>query len=182
MPAQPSAALIIGAGSIGSLVLQAARLAKIDEITVVEPSNGRRVFAESVGAGVAVDSLETAGAIARRRAEGGFDVVFDIVGAPRTRRAAVELARNGGQVVLVGMHGEEGDLPWLSVVRREITITGANCFTRADFDRAVSWLVEGRIRLSDDARYVGLDEGPKVFAELAGDQPRGGKTYIAPLG
>ena len=182
LPAQPEAVLIIGAGSIGSLVVQAVRLAEIDQITVVEPSSVRRVFAESVGASIAVDSLKSAGPIAGRRAQGGFDVVFDIVGAPQTRRAAVELTRNGGQVVLVGLHGEEGDLPWLSVVRREITVTGANCFTRADFDRAVSWLGKGRIRLSDDARYVALAEGPKVFAELAGDQPRGGKTYITPLG
>ncbi|MGY5885695.1 zinc-dependent alcohol dehydrogenase [Modestobacter lacusdianchii] len=182
LPARPRAALVIGAGSVGGLLVQAARLSGIPEITVVEPHARRRAAAGDAGADVTVESTAEAATLAARRAEGGFDVVFDVVGTAATRTAGVQLARAGGQVVMVGLHTDVTELPWFSVIRREVSIVGANCFDRADFGRAVGWLQDGSIRPPESVRLVTIDEGPAAFAELAEGRAPAAKTFVAPAG
>jgi threonine dehydrogenase-like Zn-dependent dehydrogenase len=111
---------------------------------------------------------------------GGWDVVFDVVGSEATRAAAVDLVRRGGQVVLVGLHADVTALPWFTVVRREITLLGANCFDSADFAQAVRWLAEGRVTPAAPVRYAALEEAPQVFAELAAGSARAAKTFLVP--
>jgi 2-desacetyl-2-hydroxyethyl bacteriochlorophyllide A dehydrogenase len=180
LAAQPAAALVIGAGSIGGLVVQSARLLGIDEIVVVEPDERRRAAAVDAGAAAGVGSAEAAAELAKARPEGGFDVVVDAVGSETTRRAAVDLVRRGGRVVLVGMHTDVGALGWFSVIRREISLVGANCFDRSDFEQAVSWLRSGRIRPPAPVRRAGLADGPGVFADLAAGRVETAKTYLDP--
>jgi 2-desacetyl-2-hydroxyethyl bacteriochlorophyllide A dehydrogenase len=176
---RPRSVLVIGAGSIGNLVVQAARLLGIPEITVVEPHPDRRAAAADAGAGTTVGSTDDAAAVAAARPEGGFDVVFDVVGVAATRTAAVGLVRAGGQVVLVGLHTDVHELSWFPVIRREVVIRGANCYDRGDFAQAVAWLQAGEIRPPGTVRHVTLEEGPAVFAELAAGQVTAAKTYFA---
>jgi 2-desacetyl-2-hydroxyethyl bacteriochlorophyllide A dehydrogenase len=180
LAAQPSTALVIGAGSIGGLVVQAARLLGIPEIAVVEPDERRRAAALDGGAGAGFDSTDVAAGPAAARPEGGFDVVLDAVGSGATRQAAVDLTRAGGRVVLVGLHTDVSELGWFSVIRREISLVGANCFDRSDFDRAVSWLREGRIRPPATVHRAGLGDGPRLFADLAAGRADAAKTYLVP--
>jgi 2-desacetyl-2-hydroxyethyl bacteriochlorophyllide A dehydrogenase len=181
LAARPTAAVVIGAGSIGGLVVQAARLLGIPEIVVVEPHPQRRAAAADAGADAAVASTAAAAELAAARAERGFDVVFDVVGTAATRRAALDLVRSGGRVVLVGLHTDVTELPWFSVIRREISIVGANCFDRSDFDRAVCWLRAGRICPPGTVRHVPLEDGPAAFADLAAGRVDAAKTYLTPL-
>lgn len=179
LPAQPRSVLVIGAGSIGNLVVQAARLLGVPEITVVEPHPERRAAAADAGAGTAAASTDEAGAVAAARPEGGFDVVFDVVGVAATRTAAIDLVRAGGQVVLVGLHTDVHELSWFPVIRREVVVRGANCYDRGDFAQAVAWLEAGQIRPPETVRTVPLEQGPAVFAELAAGRAPAAKTYFA---
>jgi 2-desacetyl-2-hydroxyethyl bacteriochlorophyllide A dehydrogenase len=180
LPAGPGSALVIGAGSIGTLVVQAARLLGITDLTVVEPDPARRVAAGEAGAAVTLATTADAAPAARSGARDGFDVVFDVVGMGATRAAAVDLVRPGGQVVLVGLHTDVTDLPWFSVIRREVALVGANCFDRGDFDQAVTWLTEGAVRPPGTAHHASLEEGPAVFAELAAGRAPAAKTFLVP--
>lgn len=180
LPAAPRSVLVIGAGSIGNLVVQAARLSGIPEITVVEPHAERRAAAADAGAGTTVASTDEAAAGAAARPEGGYDVVFDVVGVAATRAAAVELVRRGGQVVLVGLHTDVHELSWFPVIRREVVLRGANCYDRGDFAQAVAWLGAGEIHPPGTVRRVTLADGPAIFAELAAGHAAAAKTYFAP--
>ena len=179
LAARPRSVLVVGAGSIGNLVVQAARLLGIPEITVVEPHQQRRAAAADAGAGTTVGSTDEAAAVAAARPEGGFDVVFDVVGVAATRAAAVQLVRPGGQVVLVGLHTDVHELSWFPVIRREVVLRGANCYDRSDFAQAVAWLEAGEIRPPETVRQVSLADGPAVFAELAAGRAAAAKTYFA---
>ena len=182
LAAAPSSCLVIGAGSIGALVVQAARLSGIDRIAVVEPDGNRRATALAAGADAAVESVQAARGLPSWQLRQGFDVVFEVVGTGTTRRAAVDLVRSGGQVVMVGLHTDVSDMPWFQVVRREVAILGANCFQRRDFAQAVAWLTEGRVQAPGSFREAPLDDAPAVFAELATGRPAAGKTYLVPRG
>jgi threonine dehydrogenase-like Zn-dependent dehydrogenase len=118
--------------------------------------------------------------VAGRLPRRGFDVVFDVVGSEATRAAAVDLVRRGGQVVLVGLHADATAVPWFTVIRHEVTLLGANCFTRADFAQAVGWLAEGSVTPGAPVRHATLEEAPQVFAELAAGSAAAAKTFLVP--
>jgi 2-desacetyl-2-hydroxyethyl bacteriochlorophyllide A dehydrogenase len=180
LPTGPENCLVVGAGSIGNLLVQALRLSGVPGVDVVEPDPARRRAAEEVGAATAVGSTDQAGAPAARLPRGGYDVVFDVVGSERTRAAAVELVRRGGSVVMVGLHADVTALPWFTVVRHEIALLGANCYAGDDFAQAVRWLAEGRIALGSPVRSATLEEAPQVFADLADGRATAAKTFLVP--
>jgi 2-desacetyl-2-hydroxyethyl bacteriochlorophyllide A dehydrogenase len=170
--------LVIGAGSIGHFVVVAARLLGIPEITVVEPNPERRAAALAVGASRGFASTEEAAAFAASLERGGFDVVFDVVGAQATREASIGLVRNAGTVVMVGLHTDRTEIPWFTLSRREISVAGANCFTREEFTIALEWLNSGKVTLEGPTRHGSVDEGAGLFASMADGSAPAGKTYL----
>jgi L-iditol 2-dehydrogenase len=53
---------------------------------------------------------------------GGFDIIFDTTGHKTGTEVAVEHARRGGQIVVVGLPGEASDVFMTPIVRGEIDI------------------------------------------------------------
>src|SRR5215203_2358179 len=88
-------AVVIGAGNIGLMCLQAAVLSGIPSVHVVEPHEARREAALGLGAH---ESAPQAREALKEVTEGlGVDLVIDAVGAEATRRMAIEmLLRPGG--------------------------------------------------------------------------------------
>jgi len=167
--------LVIGAGSIGGLLVQALGLSGAREIVVADPDPRRQEQAMAAGAARVAASAAT-------EAPASFDAVFDVVGIESTRRAAVRAARNGRTIVCVGLGDDEFPISWFDVARRELRLVGANCFTPDDFEVALGWLLEGRIVVGD-YRRVALSDGPGVFAELSAGRSPGsftGKTFLVP--
>lgn len=170
-------ALVIGAGAIGFFVLQAARNLGIASVAVLEPDPARRAAAAADGAARVFASPEEVAAELAGAAQ--VDVVFDAVGTEATRRLALACARNGGTVVLVGLHADESSLAFRDVIRREVTLRGSMAETAEDFRIAVSWLADGRAGLPDLGTPVALAEGPAVFHELATAGRPEMRTFLA---
>lgn len=171
-------ALVIGAGSIGGFVVSAARLSEIPDITVVDPSPERRAAAIMAGATRAFESAEQAGEFGVALERAGYDVVFDVVGAQSTREASISLVRNAGTVVMVGLHSDRTEIPWFSLSRREVTVVGANCFTRKEFATALGWLTGGQVSVDGPAAHGTLDQGAAMFAAIAEGSAPTSKTYL----
>lgn len=172
-PPEPGAkVLIIGAGSIGLLVLAALRaLGHKNDVTVLARRQIQERLAISYGAtrvltrkGAAEAAQEIAGAKAYKPVlgdptlTGGFDWVFDCVGNERSVKDALAVAGPRGQIVLVGCAGQIGKLDLTFVWSRELTITG--CYVYGEepalddnphtFDVALRLMAEHpEIRLSD---------------------------------
>jgi threonine dehydrogenase-like Zn-dependent dehydrogenase len=177
-------AVVIGAGTIGLMCLQAAVLEEIPEVWVVEPYEARREQALALGARGAYASGEEA----REALEGptgglGADLVIDAVGAEATRRMAVEeLLRPGGRVVFVGLHEDDTTLGFHGVVRGQLDLLGSYAFTAEDYAQAVEWLVAGRAGIGDLPPILPLEEGPNAFAELVRGPSERIKVFLAGTG
>ena len=166
--------LVIGSGSIGLWIVHSLRLMGAGSITVVDPDPSRRDAVLSAGAAVFLPSVDQV-------TPASFDTVFDVVGIDATRGRAIACARNGGTVVSVGLGTDEVAVPWFDVVRREITIRGANTFTADDFAEALTWLSEGRVTGSPAQRVIDLAEGGDTFAAIVEGRDRfSGKTFFRP--
>ena len=163
-------AVVIGAGTIGLMVLQAVVLGGADHVAVLEPHDERRATARTLGA-----SELFAGEEALRAAVGaaGVDLAFDAVGAVVTRRLAVDLVRPGGCAVMVGLAADATPVDFHGVIRRGVTIRGAYAYNDADYDEALAWLLDRRAGLGELEGVQPLSAGPGAFAELAsGPSPR----------
>src|SRR5512133_3546168 len=93
-------AVVLGAGTIGLMTLQAALLSGIEHVSVLEPHAQRRERALALGAHAAFGHRDEALAAVREATDGlGADLVLDAVGAQATRAMALELLRPGAQAV-----------------------------------------------------------------------------------
>ena len=98
--------LVIGAGMIGLLLLQAARAAGCSRIFVCDVDATRLALAEKLGADRTIlasgDALIEE--ILRETGGNGVDVVLEAVGREETIVAAIDCVRKGGTVTAGGQH------------------------------------------------------------------------------
>jgi (R,R)-butanediol dehydrogenase / meso-butanediol dehydrogenase / diacetyl reductase len=170
-------AVVVGAGTIGLMCLQAAVLEDIPEVSVVEPHEARREQALELGAHAAYASGEEAREALEGPTEGlGADLVVDAVGAEVTRRMAVEvLLRPGGRAVFVGLHDDATTLGFHDIVRGQLDLQGSYAFTADDYEQALEWLVAGSAGIGE----LPLEEGPGAFAELVRGPSEQIKVFLA---
>jgi len=172
--------IVLGAGTIGLVTLQAARLAGIPYVGVLELSEERRAQARALGADEVFGDV---GSAAEAIGGMGADLVLDAVGAQATRAAALELVRPGGRAVYVGLAADDTTLGFHDVVRRQVTLQGSYAYTMADYDQAHQWLISGDASLGDLPDVLPLEDGPDMFARLAkGPPPAQVKVFLAGAG
>jgi (R,R)-butanediol dehydrogenase / meso-butanediol dehydrogenase / diacetyl reductase len=174
-------AVVVGAGTIGLMCLQAAVLEGIPEVSVVEPHEARREQALELGARAAYASGEEAREALEGPTEGlGADLVVDAVGAEVTRRMAVEvLLRPGGRIVFVGLHDDATTLGFHDIVRGQLDLQGSYAFTADDYEQALEWLVAGSAGIGELPPVLPLEEGPGAFAELVRGPSERIKVFLA---
>ena len=135
--------LIVGAGTIGLLVLAALRLLDRDvDVTIlvrhpVQATMAEKLGADRVSSGDAGQAaVDVAGArryrpIAGRPVyAGGFDWVYDCVGSARSLDEGLRVAGPRGNVVLVGCAGVVPRLDCTFVWARELRVTGSYVYGR----------------------------------------------------
>lgn len=115
---------VIGAGPIGNLVLQCARLQTGEPILVSEPIPERRALAQVCGATECFDPREVEPDALRRRFPDGYgpDVVFEATRTGEGLRAALELVRPGGRVVYIGIADDPVAVTTSVPRRKEVTL------------------------------------------------------------
>jgi len=176
-----STALVLGAGMIGLLVVQALRAAGCSRVFVADIDSSRLQLARGVGAtavlssgaGLAAEVLQLSGG-------DGADVAVEAVGRNETVAAAVESVRKGGTVVLVGNTSPEVALPLQKVVTRQIRLQGS-CASAGEYPRAMELLASGAIQVKPLITAVApLGDGPRWFERLHAREPNLMKVVLTP--
>ncbi|MGQ7884417.1 zinc-dependent alcohol dehydrogenase [Paenibacillus sp. WC2504] len=151
--------LIMGAGPIGLLALQAAKVYGLQQVVVVDINEQRLEIAKELGA-VTVTRVSSL-------VEGHtFDAAIDAVGMELTRQTCVESVRPGGRVIFTGLHEDTSRLPINQIIRSEIQMTGAFAYHSDDFETALQWISEGRVSLSPWTKLAPLESGSACFDML----------------
>lgn len=174
--------LVIGAGMIGLLLLQAARAAGCAQIFICDVDATRLALAETLGADrtllAAGDSLvET---ILRETGGNGVDVVLEAVGREETIVAAIDCVRKGGTVSLVGNISPQIMLPLQKVVSRQIRLQGS-CASAGEYEEAIDLVAKGSIKVDSLITAVApLGDGPAWFERLHAREPNLMKIVLDP--
>ena len=116
---------VVGAGPIGLAAIMGARLFSPSHIVAIDLADSRLDAAKQFGADIVVNNgREDAEAIIAELTGGlGADVSIEAVGVPATFEQAVRLARPGGHIANIGVHGEPVTLHLEEQWIRDITIT-----------------------------------------------------------
>lgn len=115
--------VILGAGCIGLMTLQACRSMGATEIIVVDVMEKRLNMAKQLGAAYTVNGKEEDTVARTHELFGvwGADIVFETAGNPVTARQTTQLVARGGQVMIVGTVPGDTPINFLSI-NREVKI------------------------------------------------------------
>jgi L-iditol 2-dehydrogenase len=175
-------ALVIGAGMIGLLLLQAARVAGCSRIFVADIDATRLKLATELGADEAIAAVGDGlvEEILRLTSGRGVDVVLEAVGRNETVAGAIDCVRKGGTVTLVGNIVPEVSLPLQKVVSRQIRLQGS-CASSGEYLEAIELISAGKIQVDKMITAVApLTDGPMWFERLYGHEPNLMKIVLDP--
>lgn len=174
--------VVIGAGMIGLLTLQAVRAAGATRIAVVDVEPSRLEMAMQFGAEWALSSRECdvvaeIGAVTAGR---GADLAIECVGVTATVKMAVDCVRKGGAVTLVGNVAPTVELPLQAVVSRQIRLQGS-CASSGEYPRCMELMASGAIQVAPlISKVAPLDEGVAWFERLYTGEPGLLKVVLEP--
>jgi L-iditol 2-dehydrogenase len=175
-------ALVIGAGMIGLLTLQAAHAGGAARVIVADVDATRLKMAKEMGAD---EVLHLSGAqliaeVMRLTAGKGVDVALEAVGRNETVAAAIDSVRKGGTVTLIGNISPEVTLPLQIVVTRQIRLQGTAA-SAGEYPQAIEMMTSGKIRVQPLISAVApLSDGPQWFERLYAREPNLMKVVLEP--
>ncbi len=136
--------VVLGAGPVGQSVAALARLSGAGDVLVVGAPDDRLVFARRMGAsqtvGLDAPAGERVAAVRALTRDRGADVVVEASGAPDAVSQALDMARDGGRVVICGHYTDNGAVqihPHFQINRKHVEIRGVWGADYSHFHRAV---------------------------------------------
>src|ERR1051326_6788331 len=121
-PPAAQSAVVIGAGMIGLLIVQALRVAGCSRVLVTDVDESRLKLAEKLGADATLRAAQPGvrEGIQRLSRGVGVDLAIEAVGRNEIVQLAINSVRKGGPVVLVGNVTPQVELPLQTVVTRQL--------------------------------------------------------------
>jgi L-iditol 2-dehydrogenase len=161
-------AVVVGAGLIGLLVIQALKARGWDRVIAVDLDEKRLELAKKLGASDAFHAKQEGLAAHLREICGGdgADASFEVVGAAAPLDLAIRCVRKGGQVILIGNLQPSTPFPLQEVVTRQLTIKGS-CSCAGEYPEAIRRIEDGSIQVEPLLSAVApLEEGAGWFHRL----------------
>ncbi len=143
--------LVLGAGTIGNLTAQVALAQGARDVMITDVSPYKLDKARKVGIPHAINpnetSLETAllDAFGPERA----DLILECVGVQPTITDAVNVARKGTSIVVVGVFGDKPTVDLGLVQDRELSLVGTLMYQQVDYEIALDLIVGGKLNLDE---------------------------------
>jgi len=181
---------VFGAGPIGNLVAQWARIMGAGMVALFDVQEERIATARRMGFRTVFHSGQVKPLMALQALTGGpgADICVEAAGVPVTVVEAIRCAQNGGTVVLLGNPTTHVELPRevvSLVLRKELHMAGVWNSTFSmhgggdDWQTALSAMAAGRLQLDPLITHrVPLAEGPEMLTAMAERRGTFGKVLI----
>jgi len=160
--------VVIGAGTIGLFILQAAQLRGAARVIVADINEFRLVLAQKLGADKVINPLKSdlREAIFKETKNRGADVTFEAVGYAQTFLDGVSITKTGGHLVAVGNLEKTAEFNLQELVARELTFTGSYA-SSGEFRDCIELVASGKINVEPlISDVLPLEDGPGAFERL----------------
>jgi 2-desacetyl-2-hydroxyethyl bacteriochlorophyllide A dehydrogenase len=168
---------IFGAGPIGNLMIQMARIQGAARITVLEINPGRADLARQLGADLVASSFE-------ELQPDTYDVVIDATGAIPVMNRTIDFVRKGGTVLLFGVppSGKNLEVEGFKIFQKGLTVLSSFTSVRNSF-QAVDLLRSGQVRVDSLISHrLPLEEMPHALELIESRDPAVKKVIVHPNG
>ena len=175
-------AVVQGAGPIGLATLQWVRAAGAGRVVVIEPNDERRALASALGAHDVVEPGQAASTLLAELTHGlGADIVYECVGRPFAVQKAVDLARRGGAMCLIGLADEDAFITPGTWLIKEIAVTSSLAYLHEEFEMCMGMIADGRVALEPlHTSTVGLEGMDAALRDLASGESAQTKVLVDP--
>ncbi len=123
-----------GSSGIGTTAIQLAR-AKSARVFTTAGSDEKCAACRDLGAELAIN-YKTDDFVEKVKAEGGADVILDMVGGPYMQRNLKTLADDGRLVQIAFLQGMKAELNMVQLMTRRLTMTGSTLRPQSDLAKA----------------------------------------------
>jgi threonine dehydrogenase-like Zn-dependent dehydrogenase len=179
--------VVVGAGTIGLMMLLAARAMGAGPVHVLARHPHQAALAEELGAASVIQS-DSADAVEQVRAVtgGGADVVVETVGGlNNTVDLSFDLARRQGLVIVLGIFPKQTPVNLLRAVDRELWAVFPDCYGtsdgRADFDVAIDLIAAGKAPVERLVTHrFPLESAPEAFRTALDKSTGSIKVHLIP--
>jgi L-iditol 2-dehydrogenase len=175
-------AVVVGAGLIGLLVVQALKAKGAGIVVAVDVDEKRLAMAKQLGADHAIMSGDEVPAQVRELVGNpdGADIAMEVVGFGPTIKIAIDSVRKGGSIGCVGNLKAEVPFPLQAIVTRELSVFGS-CASAGEYDDAVAAVASGAIQVEPlISATVDLAEGGEWFHKLHKNEESLMKVILKP--
>jgi L-iditol 2-dehydrogenase len=174
--------VVIGAGMIGLLTMQAAKLRGAGRVLVADVDENRLRLARELGATQTLNSRDNnflEQVLAETDARGAA-VALECVGLPATVQLAIDSVRKGATVTLVGNVTPIVEFNLQSVVTGQIRLQGS-CASSGEYPECIRLMAQGAIQVTPLLSAVApLEEGSAWFDRLYSREPGLLKVVLEP--
>ncbi|MCW4026247.1 MAG: galactitol-1-phosphate 5-dehydrogenase [Candidatus Bathyarchaeota archaeon] len=175
--------LIVGAGVVGSMVTQVARLRTSGKIIVTDILDSRLDLAKKLGADKTINPQEKNVAEETFRiTEGrGADVSIEVVGIESTIQDALASVKKGGTTIAIGLLEKNIEIDVMRLVSSELRLLGSYLYDDCDFRSSMDMVAEGKVDLQPYlTRISALDDALKGFEQMATNKEDVLKVILKP--
>jgi L-iditol 2-dehydrogenase len=166
-------AVVVGAGMIGLLVVQALRVAGCGKIIAVDLEPQKLKLALTLGAdvGLKADECDVVQEVRSQTHGRGADVALEVIGLSQTVNTAAASLRKGGSLTLVGNLRPSVEIPLQAVVTRQLTLAGS-CASSGEYPACLEMLGRRAIKTEPLVSATPpLAEGATWFNRLYASEP-----------
>ena len=175
--------LILGAGTIGLLVLQVAKLAGVEEVVITDLCDYRLKKAKEFGADKVLNPIneDIFSFIEKHYGNDGIDLIYDCVATEETIYQSIQIARKGTKIIITGVPKGSMNVNLAYVQDKELELIGTLMYTKKDFYVALEFIHRQRIQVNLLATHkFKLIEIEKAFQFLKEEREEFFKILIYP--
>lgn len=161
--------LLIGAGTIGLLILQLLKLKNVDNVIVSDLSDSRLKKAKSLGASTVINPQKSDFIAEIKEITKGemIDYSFEAVGVSASASQSLGALKIGGTAVWVGNAQKIIEVNMQDIVTTELNIKGNYIYNEQDFIDSLELIEEGQIDLKPLISIkADLSKGEEMFKKL----------------
>lgn len=142
--------IILGAGNIGNLLGQVALASGARGVLITDISEYKLDKARQCGLVHAINphKMDLTNAVKTVFGPEKADVIFECVGAQETISDAINVARKGSMIVVVGVFGTRPLVDLGLVQDRELVLKGTLMYQKPDYERAIELVSNRKINLN----------------------------------
>ena len=143
--------LVLGAGPIGNLTAQVAKLLGADEVMITDVSAYKVSKALECGIDHVVNTRQKnlSEAINTYFGPTKADLILECVGVEETMTDAILNARKGTSIVVVGVFGKKPQVNLGLVQDRELSLIGTLMYQQTDYETAIQLVASRKLKLAE---------------------------------